>query len=84
MGRVFLKACIGDATELEVSSTQGDGTLRAFVTIWGVRVGDAIYVRSAHGSGNGWFRRAKSSGRAAGSAPPASSGTSRSSSRARL
>jgi hypothetical protein len=75
-------ACIGNATELEVSSTRGDGTLRPFVTMWGVRVGDAIYVRSAHGSGNGWFRRAKASGsglRAAGIER-----TSRSRSRARL
>lgn len=30
--------------------------------IWHVRVGDAIYVRSAHGPDNGWFRRAKAAG----------------------
>ena len=28
-----------------------------------VRVGDDLYVRSAHGPDNGWFRRAKASGR---------------------
>lgn len=54
---------IGDATELQVSSRRGDGTLRRFVTIWGVRAGDALYVRSAHGADNPWFRRAKVSGR---------------------
>ncbi|WP_433559231.1 DUF2255 family protein [Pseudonocardia xinjiangensis] len=55
-------AGIGDTTELEVNSTRGDGTLRPLVATWDVRVGDAIYVRSAHGSGNGCLRRAKAGG----------------------
>ena len=54
---------IGRADELHVSSRRDDGTLRRFVTIWAVRVGDDLYVRSAHGPDNGWFRRAKASGR---------------------
>jgi hypothetical protein len=54
-------AAVGDAEELEVSSRRGDGTLRPFVTIWAVRSGDEIYIRSAHGPGNGWFRRALAS-----------------------
>jgi hypothetical protein len=33
---------IGSAEELEVSSTRADGTLRPYVTIWVVRVGDEI------------------------------------------
>jgi hypothetical protein len=53
---------IGAATELQISSTRRDGTLRPFVTIWGVRAGDDLYVRSAYGVENGWFRRAKASG----------------------
>jgi hypothetical protein len=53
---------IGSAEELEVSSHRPDGSLRPFVTIWTVRVGDDIYVRSAYGPSNGWFRRARSSG----------------------
>ena len=53
---------IGGATELQVSSTRQDGTLRPYVTIWGVRAGDELYVRSAYGTENGWFRRAKASG----------------------
>jgi hypothetical protein len=32
------------------------------VTIWTVRLGDDVYVRSAYGPDNGWFRRAKVSG----------------------
>jgi hypothetical protein len=53
---------IGAATEVQVSSTRQDGSLRPYVTIWGVRAGDEIYVRSAYGPENGWFRRAKASG----------------------
>ena len=53
---------IGGATELQISSTRKDGTLRPFVTIWGVRAGDELYVRSAYGVDNGWFRRARASG----------------------
>ncbi len=48
--------------ELHVSSYRPDGSLRPFVTIWTARVGDDVYVRSAYGPDNGWFRRAKASG----------------------
>jgi hypothetical protein len=44
---------IGSAQELKVSSRRQDGTLRPFVTIWVVRVGDDIYIRSAYGPDNG-------------------------------
>ena len=53
---------IGAADELRVSSRRKDGSLRPFVTIWVVRVGDDIYIRSAMGPDNPWFRRAKTSG----------------------
>jgi len=53
---------IGGATELRVSSRRPDGSLRPYVTIWHVAVGDALYLRSAHGPENGWFRRAVRSG----------------------
>ena len=53
---------IGAATELRISSRRPDGTLRPAVTIWHAAVGDALYVRSAHGPENGWFRRAVRSG----------------------
>jgi hypothetical protein len=49
---------IGRAEELQISSERPDGTFRPFVIIWAVRVGDDIYVRSAHGIDNPWYRRA--------------------------
>jgi hypothetical protein len=53
---------IGEAEELQVSSARPDGTLRPYVTIWVVRAGDDIYIRSAYGSNNPWFVRAANSG----------------------
>jgi hypothetical protein len=53
---------VGAADELQVSSRRADGSLRPYVTIWVVRVGDDLYVRSASGPGNGWYRRAVTAG----------------------
>jgi hypothetical protein len=53
---------IGNADELGIASLRGDGTLRGYVTIWVVRTGDGLFVRSAHGQDNPWFRRALRSG----------------------
>jgi hypothetical protein len=53
---------IGDATELEVTSRRCDRSLRPYITIWTVRAGDYLYIRSAHGADNPWFRRATASG----------------------
>jgi hypothetical protein len=53
---------IGEATELELASARADGSLRPHVTMWVVRVGDELYVRSAYGPENPWYRRAMSSG----------------------
>lgn len=53
---------IGGAEELQVASYRSDGTLRPYVTIWTVRADGAIYIRSAYGRDNGWFRRALASG----------------------
>jgi hypothetical protein len=53
---------IGDAEELEIASARRDGTMRPFVTIWHVAVAGQLYVRSAYGPENGWFRRAAASG----------------------
>ena len=52
---------IGTAEELQLASSRLDGTLRPYVTMWVVRAGDDLYVRSAYGPDNGWFRRAKAS-----------------------
>jgi hypothetical protein len=48
--------------ELGIASRRPDGSLRPFVTIWFVRHGDDLYVRSAHGYDNPWFQRALASG----------------------
>ncbi|GEK21772.1 DUF2255 family protein [Cellulomonas xylanilytica] len=53
---------IGAADELRIASYRPDGTLRPAVPIWVVRVGDDVYIRSAYGPDNGWFRRARTSG----------------------
>jgi hypothetical protein len=53
---------IGGAEELQIASRRPDGTLRPYVTIWAVRSGDDLYVRSAYGKDNPWYRRARSSG----------------------
>jgi hypothetical protein len=53
---------IEEAEELQLASLRRDGTLRPYVTMWVVRAGDDIYVRSAYGPDNSWFRRAKASG----------------------
>ena len=47
---------IGTAEELQIASLRRDGTLRAPVTIWVVRVGDDLYVRSVNGRASAWFR----------------------------
>ena len=47
---------VGGAEELRLASVTADGTLRKPVTIWVVRVGDGLYVRSVFGRGSGWFR----------------------------
>jgi len=55
-----LDALEGD--EIRFASYRLDGTLRTFVRIWFVRSGDELFVRSAYGPDNGWYRRALASG----------------------
>jgi len=50
---------IGAAEELEIASLRDDGTLRNPVTIWVVRYGDDLYVRSVNGRTSSWFRGAQ-------------------------
>jgi len=47
---------IGAADELALASLRRDDVLRKPVTIWVVRHGDDLYVRSANGSTAAWFR----------------------------
>ncbi|GAB3799812.1 DUF2255 family protein [Humibacter antri] len=50
---------VGRSDELQIASRRDDGSLRPYVTIWTVRVGDELFVRSAYGATNPWFVRAK-------------------------
>lgn len=47
---------IGAADELEIAALRPDGSLRPYTTIWVVRVGNDLYVRSYRGRGGAWFR----------------------------
>jgi hypothetical protein len=49
-------AKIGAADELEIASLRRDGSLRKRVTIWVVRHGNDLYVRSVNGPMAAWFR----------------------------
>jgi hypothetical protein len=44
--------------ELEIATRRRAGTLRKPVTIWAVRAGDDLFIRSAYGPENGWYRAA--------------------------
>jgi hypothetical protein len=50
---------IGPAEELRIAPARRDGTLRNPVTIWVVRLGDDLYVRSVNGRTSSWFRGAQ-------------------------
>ena len=52
-------ATIGDTEELTLASARRDGTLRDPVTMWVVRDGEDLYVRSVNGRGSSWFRGAQ-------------------------
>ena len=47
---------IAAADELEIASLRRDSTLREPVTVWVVRQGDDLYVRSVKGPTGAWFR----------------------------
>ena len=47
---------IGTAEELNLASMRRDDTLRKPVTMWVVRQGDRLYVRSVKGPTGAWFR----------------------------
>lgn len=49
-------ARIGSAEELQITALRNDGTLRNPVTIWVVRLGNDLYVRSVNGRTSAWFR----------------------------
>ena len=47
---------IAAADELQIAALRADGTRRNPVTIWVVRLGDDLYVRSVNGRSAAWFR----------------------------
>jgi len=50
---------VAAADELQLASVRPDGKLRKPVTIWVVRLGDDLYVRSVNGRNSHWFRGVK-------------------------
>ena len=52
---------IAAADELSIQVRRADGTLHTPVSIWVVRHGDDLYVRSYRGSGGVWYRAARAS-----------------------
>ena len=52
-------AAIASADELEIAPQRLDDAQRPPVTIWVVRTGDDLYVRSYRGGGSAWFRGAE-------------------------
>ena len=55
---------IDRAPELQLASRRPDGSIRPFVTVWMVRVGTDVYVRSGAGYGgvSKWLPRARDAG----------------------
>jgi hypothetical protein len=53
---------IGAAAELSVAPRRPDGALRPFATIWVVRIGGDLYVRSYRGPSGRWYRAAVRAG----------------------
>jgi hypothetical protein len=53
---------IGQAEELHLATRRRDGELSRYVTMWVARASDSLYVRSAYGPGNPWYRRATAAG----------------------
>ena len=50
---------IASGDELQIAPRRRDGTLRNPRTIWVVRHGDDLYVRSVNGRTSAWFRGAQ-------------------------
>jgi hypothetical protein len=49
---------IAAVPEIEICSLRDDGALTKPVTIWAVRVGGELYVRSVRGEAGHWYRAA--------------------------
>ncbi|WP_219418964.1 DUF2255 family protein [Pseudonocardia nigra] len=49
---------VGRAEDLQITTAREDGSLRSWVPIWVVRVGDDLVVRSYRGADGAWYRHA--------------------------
>jgi hypothetical protein len=58
-------ARFGTAEEIDISTRRDEGSLRVFVPIWIVAVGDQLFVRSYRGQGGAWYRHASTNPAAA-------------------
>ena len=54
---------LGRAGEIDVTPRREDGSPRTSTTIWLVRVGDELFVRSYRGPEGGWYSAASRTGR---------------------
>jgi hypothetical protein len=54
---------LGGAGEIDIAPRREAGALRTPTTIWIVRVGDELFIRSYRGSDGGWYRAATRTGR---------------------
>lgn len=52
---------LGGAGEVEVSSVRRDGMLSRARTVWIVRVGDQLYLRSVNGPDGAWYHLTRAS-----------------------
>ena len=52
---------VAAADEVELATARRDGSLRRPVTVWVVRYGDDLYVRSWRGRNSTWFRGSQDS-----------------------
>jgi len=53
---------VGRAEEIQVASLRPGGSLRNPVTVWAVRLGDDLYVRSVRGHDGAWFHGVQQTG----------------------
>ncbi len=51
---------IGSAEELTIQTARRDQSLRDPFIVWGVRVGDDLYIRAVRGRTSPWFRAMES------------------------
>ena len=54
---------LGRAGDIDIAPRREDGVLRRPTTIWLVRVGDELFIRSYRGPDGGWYRDAIRTGR---------------------